>query len=63
MARVTVEHVTAVTGTQPSARETTASPLPHRMGIASLPLPPAKTQGNMFEEEQEPYSSNPDFGR
>jgi hypothetical protein len=33
------------------------------LGIASLPLPPAKTQGNMFEEEQEPYSSNPDFGR
>jgi beta-1,4-mannosyltransferase len=39
MARVTVEHVTAVTGTQSSARETTASPLPDRMGIASLPPP------------------------
>lgn len=40
-----------------------ARPRMQVLGIASLPLPPAKTQGNMFEEEQEPYSSNPDFGR
>jgi hypothetical protein len=40
-----------------------ARPRMQVLGIASLPIPPAKTQGDMFEEEQEPYSSNPDFGR
>jgi len=40
-----------------------ASPRMQVLGIGSLPLPPAKTQGDMFERDQEPYSSNPDFGR
>jgi predicted nucleic acid-binding protein len=40
-----------------------ASPRMQVLGIGSLPLPPAKAQGDMFERDQEPYSSNPDFGR
>ncbi|CAN7705926.1 PIN domain-containing protein [Bradyrhizobium sp. LjRoot220] len=40
-----------------------ASPRMQVLGIASLPLPVAKSQGDMFEAQQEAYSSNPDFGR
>lgn len=41
-----------------------AGPSMKVIGIADLPLPPAKAQRDIFDDltKEEPYSSNPDFG-